>query len=417
MKKIFTSIDIGSDTIRIIVAESFQKKLRVYAVSSVKSNGVINGKIVDEEQVVKKLKLAISDIEEKLGVDITKAIITIPPHDAEYELVSGKVNVINENKLVSGNDILKVMQECTKNMKYMNRELVTIVPIEFDIIKEGYLIETINDPKNKICDQLLLKAIMVTVPTKNIIPIVSVVEKAGIEIVDLNLGIIADYEEVKPNEIESNVCGIINIGKDITSIGVFNKGIITNSAIIKEGSKNIDDDISYVYYTSLKEARKVKEVFGVAHPYHSNKDETYETFDINDKLIKINQLELSEMINKRIVEILNLAKNELKLLTNKEISYIIVTGGIIDMPAIKYVVQDVLGNSASVYQINTLGIRKNRYVAASGNIKYFVSKLKLRQKEYSMFNNEEVSLLLSTKKRKRVNESVVSKFFDYFFDN
>ena len=89
---------------------------------------------------------------------------------------------------------------------------------------------------------------------------------------------------------------------------MFNKGVVTNSSVIDKGTGIINKDISYVYYISNKQARKALETFGIAHPKYANKNETYETRDVNGKLISINQYELSKVINKRLVEILNVAK-------------------------------------------------------------------------------------------------------------
>ena len=38
MRHIYTSVDIGSDTIKIVVCELFNKKLNLLAASSIKSN-------------------------------------------------------------------------------------------------------------------------------------------------------------------------------------------------------------------------------------------------------------------------------------------------------------------------------------------------------------------------------------------
>ena len=183
------------------------------------------------------------------------------------------------------------------------------------------------------------------------------------------------------------------------------------------GSRIIDEDISYIYYTNKKTAKKIKENFGIAHTKYANKNETYEAKDINGKLISINQYELSEVINKRLTEILNVAKNELKVLTNKQIRYIMVLGGIIDIPSINFVLDDVFGSNARTYQINTLGIRKSRFITSSGAIKHFIKKIKLRGKEYSMFSSDDIDSLVYSKTRIGRSDSVFGRFISYFFDN
>lgn len=416
MKKIYTCIDIGSDTIRVLVSENFNGEFRTLAVSSVRTKGIKNGVIVDQNLVLERLKLALNDVESRINIQVTKAILTIPANDAEFNLVHGNIPIVNDEKMVTEKDILRV-QNAVTNEVLPNMELVNITPIDFTIYENGSEIETIKNPKNKICDRLGIRAMMVTVLKTTVISFVKVIEEAGVEVVDLILAPIADFEEVHQEEMKNDVTGIINIGRDNTTISIFNKGIITNSSTLKMGSRVIDEDISYIYYTTRKIARKVKENFGIAHPRYANKNETYESRDVNAKLIKINQYELSEIINKRLVEILNVAKNELKVLTNKQIRYIMVLGGITDMPGMNFVLEDVFGNDAKIYTLNTLGIRKARFITVSGAIKHFVRKIKLRGKEYSMFSSDDVDGLVHSKTRIGRSDSVFGRFFSYFFDN
>lgn len=416
MKKIYTSIDIGTDTIRILVGEYFQGKVRTLAVSSVRSKGVRNGVIVDENILLERLKLALEDINSRINIPVKKAIITIPADSAEYNLVHGNVPIVNEEKMVTEKDILRVQNSVASEV-LPNMELVSINPIDFTIYENGSPIETINDPKNKICDRLGVRAMMVCVPKTVVVSFAKVVEKAKVEVVDLVLGPIADFEEVKNEELEKDVTGIINIGKSTTTISIFNKGIITNSSVLNIGSGIIDEDISYIYYTTRKIARKAKENFGVANPKYANKNETYEIRDVNGKLVSINQYELSEVINKRLVEILNVAKNELKVLTNKQIRYIMILGGVTDMPGMNFVLEEVFSIKAKTYTMNTLGIRKARFITVSGAIKHFVKKIRLRGKEYSMFSSDDADNLVHNETRIGRNDSVFGRFFSYFFDN
>ena len=416
MKKIYTCIDIASDTIRILVSEYYQNEYRTLAVSSVRSKGIKNGLISDANLVVERLRLALEDIQTRINIPIKKAIITIPSNEAECTLVHGNVPIANDEKMVTIKDVLRA-ENSVINDVMPNMELVNITPIDFTIYENGSEIETVKDPRNKICDRLGIRAMMVCVPKTVVAEFAKVVEEAGVEVVDIILSPIADFEEIQTEDLKEGVTAIISIGKDNTCISMFNKGIITNTSVINEGSKVIDDDISYIYYTSKKTARKTKENFGVAHPRYANKTETYEVRDINGKLISINQYELSEIINKRLSHILNVAKNELKVLTNKQIRYIMVLGGITDIPGVSFVLEEVFGTNAKLHTVNTLGIRKARFVTVLGAIKYFAKKIKLRGKQYSMFSSDEVDMLVHNKARIGRSDSIFGRFFNYFFDN
>ena len=372
--------------------------------------------ITDEDLVLQRLKLAIDDINSRINVNIKKAILIMPCLDAQYSLVHGNIPIINDEKMVTQKDIIRVQNACL-NEVLPNMELVSITPIDFTIYENGSEMETLKDPINKICDRLAIRAMLALVPKQNVISYVKVVEAAGIQVVDLELSSICDYEQVKNDEMD-NLCGaLINIGKDSTVVSVFNKGIITNSSTLKIGSKVIDEDISYIYYTSKKTARKIKENFGIANPRYASKSETYEVRDINEKLVSINQFELSQIINKRLSEILNVAKNELKVLTNKQIRYIMVIGGITDMPGINFVLEDMFGKDAKTYSLNTLGIRKARFITVSGAIKHFIKKIKFKEKQYSMFSSDDADNLVHSKTRIGRSDSVFARVFSYFFDN
>ena len=416
MKKIYTSIDIGSDTVRILVSEYFQGKQRVLAISSVRSKGVNSGLVTDEDLLAERIKLALDDINSRISVNVNKAIITIPARDAEYNLIHGNVPIVNEEKMVTIKDVIRVQNSIMSDIP-PNMELVGITPVDYTIYENGSEIETIKDPTNKMCDRLGIRAVLAMVPKTTVISYAKAVEKAGIEVVDLCLSPMCDYEQIKNEETDEETGALINIGKDITTISIFNKGILTNSSVIKIGSRIIDEDISYIYYTNRKSARKLKENFGIASPKYASKTESYEAKDINEKMVSINQYELAEVINKRLVQILNLAKNELKVLTNKQISYIMVLGGIIDIPAVDFVLEDIFGKQAKTYTLNTLGIRKSRFITVSGSIEYFVRKLKQRGKEYSMFDNDDIDGLIHSKTRIGKTDSVFGRVFNYFFDN
>jgi len=114
----------------------------------------------------------------------------------------------------------------------------------------------------------------------------------------------------------------------------------------------------------------------------------------------------------RIREILENAKKEIMVLTNRQIDYIIVTGGVSNMTHFEYVVSDVFGKVATVGNINLIGIRNNKYSTAIGNVVYFISKLKLKGKDYSMFNQSDVEQLSLTRK----SATMVGKVFSFFFN-
>ena len=59
VKHIYSSVDIGSDTIKVVVCELYKGKLNLLAASSVKSKGIKKGLITDFEAASISMKKAI----------------------------------------------------------------------------------------------------------------------------------------------------------------------------------------------------------------------------------------------------------------------------------------------------------------------------------------------------------------------
>ena len=64
----FTGLDIGTSSIKVLVAEFIDGSMNVIGVSNVKSSGVKDGIIVDIDAAAKSIKTAIEQAEEKAGM-------------------------------------------------------------------------------------------------------------------------------------------------------------------------------------------------------------------------------------------------------------------------------------------------------------------------------------------------------------
>lgn len=412
MKKVYTGIDVGSREIKIVVSELIDGKFHVLASTVVRSKGVKKGFIQDVEAVAQSLLLAKKEIEEMLGVEIDQAVVTVPTEGIEFNIVEGMVSVENEEHKIGSNEVISVLQDAVLGRVQEHYELVTVVPISFQI-DDG---EGIRDPKGFMGTKLSCKAVISSIPRTNLKPILSVMKQAGIEVIDIAYGALGDYYEAHNKEIDGKVSALINIGYDTTEVSIFNKGIMIKCERLPIGSRSVDKDISIAYRTSRKYASYLKEHFAVSNTRYASSNDVMEITNQYDEKSIITQLEISEVVEARIVDLLKLAKKQINLLTNREISYIIITGGISELAGFQYVVENVFERNASTLNITEMGIRNNMYSSASGILKYFHYKLELRGKTYSMFNDKKAEELISTKKKFSglTNDNIIRKVFGYF---
>lgn len=412
MRNIYTGIDLGSDKIKIVVAELIKDKFQVLASTSVKSSGIKKGLVVDNEMALMSLNKAIDDIEKVLGIRIDKAIVTVPANNRNIKVVSGSIDT---NGVVNGKDIISSLQTAAEGQIDEGYELVSIIPIMFNTDDNKYS----KDPVGMTVDKLNVKALLATAPKKQIYDYLKVFNDANIDVIDITFNCIGDYFEARNKDTDEKIGAVINIGHDKTDVSIFNKGILIKNNIFNLGSKNIDNDITYIYGTDANTSRELKEKFGTACKRCADVNEVLE-FEIESGEKKtINQYEITEVIEARVLELLNLAKKEINDLTKRKISYIIVTGGITELMGFNYVVENVFGVEAVVLNISTMGIRSNMFSSSIGIIKYFHEKMKLRQKEISLIDKEKIDEIEHGKHSMLdlTEDTFISKIFGYFSDN
>lgn len=418
MKHIYTSVDIGSDTIKVITCELYKNKLNLLATSSIQSKGIKKGLIVNVDEATLSLRKALHEVESMLGIRIRKVIASIPSYFADFSMVRGEVTLKGENAEpiteVTGNDIVKVLQTAMTSKMSSEKEMITILPIDFKLDEK----DNIKDPKGLVGSKLSTRAVLVTTPKKNVYSVLSLIENIGVEVVDVSISGIGDFYAFKTKEMDAGVGAIINIGAETTTVSLYNKGIIVKNSIIQMGGKNIDNDIAYIYKIEPKEAKKIKERFALAHKMYAQVNDIYEVDTPYGEKIKINQFEVSEIVMSRLEEILTLAKQEIHILSNRKLDYIRITGGVSNMANFNYIVDDIFGKGVIIENVRLVGIRNHSDSAALGNIVYFINKLKLKGKDYTMTSKSDEEELTSTRKNliNASNDSMLGKVFGYFFN-
>lgn len=413
MKNIYTSVDIGSDTIKVVVCELLDNKLNLLAASSVRSKGIKKGLITSFEDAQNSLKLAVSKIKDMLGTNIEHAIVSVPSYFAEYVMIKGSINILSNDHTVVGKDIDSVIESAISGHDISGKSIITTIPIDFSVDGGG----NTSDPKGLQGDVLSMRGIMVTTPKKNLYSVLNLFDSIGIEVDDVSINGIGDFYALKSEGMEQMVGSVVNIGAETTNISLFNKGVIVKSSILQNGGRNVDSDISYIYKVSLEDAIELKEKFALAHKKNASVNDVCMITTNSGASKKVNQYEVSEIVFARLEQILNSVKSEISTLTNRNLDYIILTGGTSNMTHFNYIASEILGKNAIVGNVKLIGVRNNKYSSAIGNILYFVSKLRLNGSSYTMFKKDEIEELGSNRKSvtSNSNDSMLSKVFGYFF--
>ena len=411
MSSIYTGIELGTDSIKIVVLEKINEQYNVLSSVCSESAGIRNSHVYDIKAASAAVKKAVKSASEMLGAKITKAIVCVPPTHCNMDIVNGSVEVANTK--ITGEDVCNVLNEALKDQDFSEFELVTAIPISFTVDEE----ENIKDPKGMRGEVLSSKIVIGTMPKEELYRFLEVLKLAGVEALDVGFTSTGDYYTIKNSKYDGIVGAIINIGEDNTNVAVYNKGIQIKNAVLPIGSSNVDKDLAYIFKMKDNAARNLKETFAVSMSNYADSTDIVEVKNNNGEIKEISQVGVSKVVESRIREILKLAKNEIKNLTNREISYIIVTGGLSELAGFGYLVEEMFGAMAKVCNITTMGIRHNKYVSVLGIVKYLDDKLSLRGKQTNMIDGEEFDDLVSPQHKMINNENMIGKVLGHFFDS
>ncbi|MEE0635105.1 MAG: cell division protein FtsA [Bacilli bacterium] len=407
MKKIYTAIDIGSDTIKFVVGEYFKNKLNILATYEQKAKGIRKGLIVDPNLAINSIKDGIKEINNNLGIDIKKVIVGVPSYNAKFMIVTSEIEITGD--AITTDDVNNLIKASVYSKVEQDYELITVLPLTF-------LIDGEKETKvvGKTGNKLEIKGIMISAPKKNVYSVLSVMEGAGLEVVDITVSALGDYYEVRNDNLDKNIGAIINLGHETTNVSVFSRGKLMNTETIQLGGINVDKDLAYMFNINIFDAREIKEKFASSHKRFIALNDVYEVKNTAGEVIKLNQIEVTEIVMDRLAELLRLAQKQILLLTKQNISYIVITGGLTEIRAFKNLVYEILGKDVIIYTEDTLGARNNKYITSIGMIKYFIDKMEVRGKEYSMIDEQDEELLINPNNKNSKGKAGITKIFGNF---
>ena len=414
MRKIIAGLDVGSENIKLIVAESIKGHIHVLAVSCIPSLGIKRGFVVDPNALLSKLQEAFSKCEDMLGLKVSKVVICVPSDDTSFMMMEGSTTIHNDEHIIGQNDVIRAMQASTFNKIEEHQEIVFLEPVSFLIDDE----RTVKNPVGQEGIKLTVKSLLATVPRKNIYAIVKCLERLGITVVDYTLGAIGDYKEAEKPMMHDVAGAIVNIGYQTTTVAIFHKGLLTNISTLNVGAINVEHDLSYIFGLQKSDAKIVKRTLASAHKRGVSASVHKDFTSKDGKTVTISEYEASEVASSRLEEILKLAKKEINLLTKKEIHYIMITGGVSEMTNFSILLEEVFGRSAKIGTTKELGVRSNIYSTSVGLMKYYEDKYRNREQTLSVLDEEEIKEMCTINKKMSFGEnSILGKLFGYFFDN
>ena len=122
----------------------------------------------------------------------------------------------------------------------------------------------VDDPIEMEAEVLESKVHIVTVSSASVRNIENCLKQSNLEVDDIVLNPIAKSNALLSQDDKDNGVCILDIGAGVTSYSVFNEEGIVQSGIIPMGGDEINQEIAYAFDTSIEEAKRLKENYGLS---------------------------------------------------------------------------------------------------------------------------------------------------------
>ena len=301
------SIDIGTEKIALLVAEKDDDgHFRIIGHSVSSSEGVRKGSLYSIDSLSRVLAKLIDQTQKSFNLKLVRARVNISDTHLSCTDGKGKVSI---NEVVTLEDLDSVLESAMAMSTPTNKEKLHIIKKKFTINESV----VIDNPMDMEAEVLESRVHIVTVSSSSIRNIERCLEQSELEVDKIVLNSIAKSNAILTQEDkDSGVC-LVDIGAGVTSYSVFSEEGIVRSGVIAFGGDEITQEIAYAFDTSIEEAKRLKEYYGVAKSSSIGEEKFIDFIQSTNKdEHQLSSLELSEVIEMAYCELFILLKNELK---------------------------------------------------------------------------------------------------------
>ncbi|EMJ0916785.1 TPA: cell division protein FtsA [Enterococcus faecium] len=351
----YVGLDIGTTSVKVVVAEYIDSQMNIIGVGNAKSEGINRGIIVDIDKTVQAIQRAVRQAEEKAGIQIKGVSVGLPANMLEVENCQGMIAVNGDSKEITDEDVRNVASAALVRSIPPERQIVSILPQDFTV--DGF--EGIKDPRGMIGVRLEMYGLLFTGPKTIIHNIRKCVENAGLIVNEMVITPLALTESILSDGEKDFGTIVIDMGGGQTTTAVMHDKQLKFTNLGQEGGEFVTKDISIVLNTSFNNAEALKINYGDAYPERTSPDEEFPVDVIGQsEPVKVDERYLSEIISARMEQIFNKAKDALDQIEALELpGGVVLTGGAASLPGVVDLAQEIFGVNVKLYVPNHMGLR------------------------------------------------------------
>jgi len=365
-REVFAALDIGSNKVYCAIAkindgkikslnrspnttENNQDQIKVLGTGYHEARGLKPGAITDLDALEDSILSAIQNAEQQARQNINSIYVSLPPSFTKVHKIRTEISL--GGHAVDENHLRLLLKNNYDEILRKGQQIIHVIPISYQIDA----ISGIKNPKGMIGEKLSSTLLVVS----SDVHLINNLENCIIGRCALGIdGYIAScfasgLATLDENEMELGAT-VVDMGAQHTSIASFIHGNLVNIDYIPLGGASITTDIARVLGTPIRQAERLKTIYGNLIPSSSDDRENILIHQMGEKGTSnqsyINKGLLTEIIRSRSEEILeyiidNIAKSRIDPLVYQRV---ILTGGCSNLQGFKEMVSHTLGRQTRV---------------------------------------------------------------------
>lgn len=347
-ERVFVGLDIGTTKIAAVVARLDEyNTLNIAGVGTSPSHGLRRGVIINIEKTVQSIKKALEQAQLMSGCHIDHIYAGIAGDHIRSINSKGVIAVGGKDKIITQNDLDRVVDAAKAIALPMDREIIHILPQEFIVDDQ----DGIKDPVGMAGTRLECEVHIVTASAASVRNIVNCVKQAGYSVEEIVLEPYASSLAVlNHDELDLGVA-IMDIGGGTTDIAVFLDGSIRFTSVLGLGGEHVTNDLSHGLRTPMDQAEEIKKKHGCALQSMVAEDEHVMVSGIHGRAPReIARSVLSAIIEPRMEEMFTMVLSELEKsgVYDSLAAGIVLTGGASLLPGTTELAERVIGIPAKI---------------------------------------------------------------------
>ena len=335
-RQIVVGIDIGTSQIKVVIAEGFLEHghtvPRIIGTGSNESRGLFRGYIANAAEASRSIEVAVERAEKIAGIKVRRAYVSFGGVGLSSVVASGSVVISRADLEITERDIslaLEAAEAAIPPATSINRRIINTVPIEYKIDGKTVWGQALGLKAVK----LEIKTLFITCLEHHLTDLISTVEKAGIEVIDVVASPVALSCVTLSKKQKRVGCLLADIGAETLSIVVFENNNLISLEVFPIGGNDITNDIALGLKISPEEAERAKLDSGRRMAYSRKK--------------------LEEIAKARLDDYFELIETHLKSIGRNALlpAGIIIAGGGAATPDIKSVAENSLKLPSQVAEV------------------------------------------------------------------